>query len=66
MAIRRTFRLTPGGLDARVPTRLKNHNLKNTSPNTTQFEPTESSPVRQHAQMAGDPCGSGKSGGYPR
>ena len=29
----------------------------NVDPNKTQFEPTEANPVRQHAQMAGDPSG---------
>ena len=34
---------------------FKNHDIAGTNPNTTQFEPTDAIPVRQHAQMAGDP-----------
>lgn len=66
MAIPRKFKLDPGGLDAPVPTKLKNHNLTDCNPTDCQFEPTKSSPVRQHAQMAGDPCGGkrGKMSGY--
>ena len=29
--------------------------IAGTNPNTTQFEPTDAKPIRQHAQMAGDP-----------
>lgn len=65
MAIPRSFKLTPGGLSAKVPTKFKDHKLLNCSPNKCQFEPTEASPVRQQAQMAGDPCG-GTYGGKRR
>lgn len=51
-----------GAMAAKVPTKFKDHKLAGISPNKQQFEPTEANPVRQHAQMAGDPC----KGGYPR
>lgn len=38
---------------------LKDYNPIPVNPLRKQFEPTESMPIRQHAQMAGDPCGMG-------
>lgn len=36
---------------------FKDHDIAGTNPLVNQFEPTPEQPIRQHAQMAGDPCG---------
>lgn len=61
MAKYRTQRSYRSGkaLSAKVPTSFKDHNLAAMNPLSNQFEPTESNPIRQHAQMAGDPSGGG-------
>lgn len=50
-----TVKIKGGGLDAPVPTGFKDYNPMEVDPNKKQFEPTEATPIRQHAQMAGDP-----------
>lgn len=37
--------------------KFKDYNPIPVNPLKKQFEPTEAMPIRQHAQMAGDPCG---------
>lgn len=35
--------------------KFKDYNPMSVDPNKKQFEPTDKTPIRQHAQMAGDP-----------
>lgn len=52
----KSYRTHSKALDAKVPSKFKDHNLMNVNPLDKQFEPTDANPVRQHVQMAGDPA----------
>lgn len=47
------FKLEPGGLDAKVPTKFVDRSLMGVKPQQQQFEPTKEAPVPQRYKMGG-------------
>jgi hypothetical protein len=54
MARKCGFKLTPGGLDARAPKKLRDYNPLGMKPtDKAQYAPTEAKPMRARHQRAG-------------
>lgn len=48
-----SFKAPAGGLNAKAPDHYVSRPISSTDPDSQQWEPTESSPFKQHHRMAG-------------